>query len=423
MISLTADGDRDNVGGERNGKMDTALDDFAKLERSYRRRIAAAPSAFRRALAGKIDWADRLICVKGPRGVGKTTLLFQHIRETFPEAGKALYASLDHLWFATHDLEDLVEDHWTHGGTHVFLDEVHHLPEWQTRLKNLYDDFPELHFAYTGSSMLRIDRSAGDLSRRQAVYELPGLSFREYLAFEHGVDIPPLEFGDLLDRHEAIAEEICGRVKVLPAFETYLRRGYYPFFKETRHGYGQRLAQVALQVLEGDYPAVEEVTASTIRKAKKMLMILADRVPQKVNFEKLCRELETDRNLGLKMLDALERGGLLGLLSDWARSLKGLSRPEKIYLGDTNLMSALSRSPEAGTVRETFFFNQVRQVLPVHYPARGDFLVDGKWTFEVGGKGKKFNQIADERDGYLAVDGIETGGRHRIPLWMFGLLY
>lgn len=404
-------------------QMETTLDEFGKLDRSYRRRIAAAPTGFRRALAGKIDWEDRLICVKGPRGTGKTTLFLQHIREAFHERGRALYASVDHLWFTTHDLEDLVEDHWTHGGTHVFLDEIHHLPDWQTKVKNLYDDFPELHFAYTGSSMLKMDRAKGDLSRRQVVYELPGLSFREYLEFAHGVETEAVEFGRLLEEHERIAEAICGRVKVLPAFERYLKSGYYPFFKEVRQGYGQRVAQMALQVLEADYPAVENVTPGTIRKAKKMLMILADRVPQKVNFEKLCRELETDRNLGLKMLDALGRSGLLGLLSDRARSLKGLSRPDKIYLGDPNLMFALSAVPDIGTLRETFFFNQVGQVLPVHYPARGDFLVDGRWTFEVGGKGKTFEQIAGDEDGYLAVDGIEIGGRHRIPLWMFGLLY
>lgn len=403
--------------------MDETTKDFSKLDRSYRRRIAAVPTAFRRAPAAAIDWDDRLICIKGPRGCGKTTSLFQHVREAFPDPSKALYASLDDLWFATHDVSDLVEDHFTHGGTHVFLDEVHHFPEWQTLLKNLYDSFPSLHFVYTGSSMLRLDRLKGDLSRRQIVYEMPGLSFREYLLFEHGVDVPAVPFERLLAEHAAIAEDVCRRIRVLPAFETYLRSGYYPFFKEVKRGFAQRLAQIAAQVLEGDYPAVEDVSPATIRKARKMLMILADRVPQKVNFEKLCRELETDRNQGLKMLDALARGGLLGLLSDRARSLKGLSRPDKIYLGDPNLMHALSSDPDAGTIRETFFFNQVRQVRAVNYPARGDFLVDGKWTFEVGGRGKTFDQIADDPRGFLAVDDTEVGSRHRIPLWTFGLLY
>ncbi|MBR6020933.1 MAG: ATP-binding protein, partial [Kiritimatiellae bacterium] len=287
----------------------------------------------------------------------------------------------------------------------------------------LYDDFPGLHFVYTGSSMLRLDRMEGDLSRRQIVYDLPGLSFREYLLFACGVDIPPMPFPRLLEEHPSIAEGICARIRVLPAFEAYLRSGYYPFFKEVKRGFSQRLAQIAAQVLESDYPAIEDVTLSTIRKARKMLMILADRIPQKVNFEKLCRELETDRNQGLKMLDALRRGGLLGLLSDRARSLKTLSRPDKIYLGDPNLMHALSPDPDVGTLRETFFFNQVRQVLPVHYPARGDFLVDDRWLFEVGGRSKTFAQIADAPDSYLAVDDTEIGSRHRIPLWMFGLLY
>ncbi len=397
--------------------------DFSRLDRSSRRRISAVPMAFRRAPAAAINWEDRLICLKGPRGCGKTTTLFQRIREAFPDPSKVLYASLDDLWFATHDVFDLVEDHFTHGGTHVFFDEVHHLPDWQTCVKNLYDSFPSLHFVYTGSSMLRLDRMQGDLSRRQIVYHMPGLSFREYLLFEHGVDMPAVPFERLLEEHASIAEGVCGRIRVLPAFEAYLRFGYYPFFKEVKRGFPQRLAQIAAQVLEGDYPAVEDVSAATIRKARKMLMILADRVPQKVNFEKLCRELETDRNQGLKMLDALSRGGLLGLLSDRARSLKGLSRPDKIYLGDTNLMYALSSAPDTGTIRETFFLNQVRQVRNVNYPARGDFLVDGQWLFEVGGRGKTFDQIADDSKGFLAVDDTEIGSRHRIPLWMFGLLY
>lgn len=403
--------------------MDATTKDFAKLDRAYRRRIAAVPMAFRRAPAGAIDWDDRLICLKGPRGCGKTTTLFQRIKTAFPDPSQALYASLDNLWFANRDVADLVEDHYTHGGTHVFLDEVHHFPGWQTLLKNLYDDFPSLHFVYTGSSMLRLDRMEGDLSRRQIAYDLPGLSFREYLLFACGVAIPPVPFPRLLEEHPAIAGRICARIRVLPAFEAYLRSGYYPFFKEVKRGFPQRLAQIAAQVLESDYPAVEDVTLSSIRKARKMLMILADRIPQKVNFEKLCRELETDRNQGLKMLDALRRGGLLGLLSDRARSLKSLSRPDKIYLGDPNLMHALSPDPDVGTLRETFFFNQVRQVLPVHYPSRGDFLVDGRWLFEVGGRSKTFAQIADAPDSYLAVDDTEIGSRHRIPLWTFGLLY
>lgn len=403
--------------------MDTTAHDFAKLDRAYRRRIAAVPMSFSRAPAASIDWGDRLICLKGPRGCGKTTTLFQRIKTAFPNFSHALYASLDNLWFATHDVTDLVEDHLTHGGTHVFLDEVHHYPGWQTLLKNLYDDFPSLHFVYTGSSMLRLDRMEGDLSRRQIVYDLPVLSFREYLLFACNVDLPPVPFPQLLENHASIAERLCARIRVLPAFEAYLRSGCYPFFKEVKRGFHQRLAQIAAQVLESDYPAVEDVTPSTIRKARKMLMILADRVPQKVNFEKLCRELETDRNQGLKMLDALSRGGLLGLLSDRTRSLKALSRPDKIYLGDPNLMHALSSSPDTGTLRETFFLNQVRRVLPVYYPARGDFLVDGRWLFEVGGRSKTFSQIADTPDSYLAVDDTEIGSRHRIPLWMFGLLY
>lgn len=397
--------------------------EIEKVYRSYRRRLKDTPLSFTRFLYEKINWNDRLIGIKGARGVGKTTLMLQYIKRNFEQTDRALYVSLDNLWFANHSLDDLVEYHYTHGGTHLFLDEIHRYPNWQTMLKNLNDDYPELYIAYTGSSMLEIDLQQGDLSRRQMVYQLVGLSFREFLEFECGIKVMAYSLEELLQEHVAIASDITDQVKILPLFEKYLRTGYYPFYKSTYEGYDFRLQEVVRQVIESDLPAVEDIQYVTIQKVKKMLMILAERVPHTPKMSELYKELETNREQGLKMLYALERGGLLSLLTTQVKSYKSLSRPDKIYLDNSNLMYALSPNIDVGTLRETFFFNQLNVAHELLLPPRGDFYVDRHYLFEVGGRTKTFDQIKDVPDSFLAVDGTEIGHHNRIPLWMFGLLY
>lgn len=397
--------------------------DFSQIERISSRRISKVPTAFHRYLFNEIDWGDRLIGIKGPKGSGKSTLICQHIKEEMSDKSSVLYVSLDDLWFSTHDVRDLVEYHYTHGGKYLFLDEVHYFPLWQRLVKNIYDEYSDLYVVFSGSSMLKIDNAEADLSRRLQAYTLNGMSFREYLLYEGLYGISPLSLEDLLENHIDVAMEITSRIKVLSAFERYCMIGYYPFYKEIRKSFEQRLNGVVNQILESDYPAIEEVTISTIRKTRKMLMLLAETVPQKVNMSQLFRELETDRNQGLKMLSVLQRSGLVNLLGDDAKSINKMSKPEKIYLNNTNLMYALTTQVNTGTLRETFFLNQMACKHDVCYPQQGDFLIDHKYLFEVGGKGKNFEQIKDIPDSYLAIDGIEIGSRNRIPLWMFGLLY
>ena len=398
--------------------------DISDLITSFHRRLHAVPRTFTRFLADKIDWGDRLICIRGARGCGKTTLLLQQIlKDTSQNGATALYASLDHLWFTNHSLEELVEYHVQHNGTHLYLDEIHYLPNWQTTLKNLYDDFPNLSIVYTGSSLLKIDSAAGDLSRRQILYTLPGLSFREFLELDAGVRLPVYSLEKILADHSRIAVEITSKIKPMPLFENYLKYGYYPFYKEVRRGFSLRLQQIVNQVLESDYPALEAVSTATIWKTRKMLQVLAESVPQTPNQTQLCAELETDRNQALKMMDALARAGLLGLLSRQTRNLKHLGWPEKILMHNTNLMIALGAASKEGTLRETFFLNQLSVKHSVHAPDKGDFLVDGKYLFEVGGRRKTFQQIKDIPDSFLAVDDLEIGYGNRIPLWLFGFLY
>lgn len=400
------------------------MEGLDEILRIYNRRLQGTPEGFKRYLIDKIDWRDNLIAIKGAKGTGKTTMLLQHIKESFTDKDKALYLSLDNLWFETHSINDLVEYHYTHGGTHLFLDEVHYYSKWKTLIKNINDDYPGLHVVYTGSSMLKIDSGVADLSRRQLPYTLHGMSFREYLLYEGLAEMEPISLDLLLRDHRRIAEDILSSgMKILPAFGEYLRYGYYPFYKSVYSGFEIRLQQVVNHVLENDYPIIEGVEQSTIRKTKKMFMILAEQVPQTPNMSNLYNELETDRNQGLKMLYALEKAGLLALLSDKLKHIDKLSRPEKIFMDNSNLMYAYAMAPNIGTVRETFFLSQLAVDHSVTYPAKGDFLVDGKYLFEVGGRKKSFEQIKDVADSYLAVDDTEIGHHNRIPLWMFGLLY
>lgn len=400
------------------------MEGLDEILRIYNRRLQGTPEGFKRYLIDKIDWRDNLIAIKGAKGTGKTTMLLQHIMESFTDKDKALYLSLDNLWFETHSINDLIEYHYTHGGTHLFLDEVHYYPKWKTLIKNINDDYPGLHVVYTGSSMLKIDSGVADLSRRQLPYTLHGMSFREYLLYEGLAEMEPISLDLLLRDHRRIAEDILSNgMKILPAFVEYLRYGYYPFYKSVYSGFEIRLQQVVNHVLENDYPIIEGVEQSTIRKTKKMFMILAEQVPQTPNMSNLYNELETDRNQGLKMLYALEKAGLLALLSDKPKHIDKLSRPEKIFMDNSNLMYAYAMAPNIGTVRETFFLSQLAVDHSVTYPAKGDFLVDGKYLFEVGGRKKSFEQIKDVADSYLAVDDTEIGHHNRIPLWMFGLLY
>ena len=389
------------------------------------RLVAEVAMDFHRYLYSMIDWKDRLICIKGPKGVGKTTLMLQHIREVFgARSGKAVYLPADHIWFSSHGMLEAVEYFHSHGFTHLFIDEIQHLPEWSRIIKTITDCYPKLYVVYSGSSILKISKGDADLSRRQAVYCLKGLSFREFMLLEGEFERPVLSLGELLNAHREIAGEICDKVKVLPLFEKYVKCGYYPMYRNVSSQFQNRLVAIVNAVLNVDLPSVEDVTVATVRKAKKMLMVLAQDCPQQPNMSALYRELETNRNMGLKLLDALERAELLSTVEADSPKLKRLSRPGKVFLGDTNIMHALVPMPDVGALRETFFANQTRAAgYKIEAPEKGDFVIDSRWLFEIGGRGKGFSQIKDKPDSYVVNDGIELGIGNKIPLWLFGFLY
>lgn len=386
------------------------------------RKVNQVSTDYKRPLYYRINWENRLVGIKGPKGVGKSTLILQHIKEAFKDRSKVLYVSLDNIWFSSNDLTELVEYHYTHGGTHIFLDEIHKYENWQDCIKNIYDDYPDLHIVYTGSSILKLKSGDGDLSRRLRTYEMEGLSFREYLMFEGALEHPAICLEDILSGHVSIASDIVSGIKVLPYFEKYLAGGYYPFYREDGDGYLARVQEVVTQTIDMDIPAVEEVEFSTLQKLKKLLMILSVQVPFIPKMNELYRQLDTNREQGLKLLNLLEQAKLIAMLKTPAKALKHISAPEKLYLNNTNMMYALSDKVEIGTVRETFFLNQLSVAHEVSLPAKGDFKIDGKYLFEVGGRKKSFEQIKDEKDSFLAIDSIEIGNGNRIPLWLLGFL-
>lgn len=397
--------------------------DIQPLLNTYHRKLAATDLRFKRYLYHHINWNVRLIGIKGARGVGKTTLLLQHIKETVPDFDEVLYVSLDNLWFTNYRLEDLVEFLYTHGIKTIYFDEVHKYPNWTALLKNFYDNYPDLNIVYTGSAMLAIDNSNVDLSRRQSLYTLHGLSFREYLQYEELSTFPPISIDKLVADHTRYAIDIISKVKVLKFFDQYLRMGYYPYYKEAGDDYLIRVGEVARLAIDSDIPAVEDITYTTAQKLKKLLMVIAANLPLEPNISKLASQLESTRDQTLKMLYLLDRAALLYLLTEKAKDYKHLAGPKKIYLNNPNLMAALSVKTSEGTTRETFFANQVGAGHALTMPRQGDFSVDGKYLFEVGGPRKTFDQIADLPNSYLAIDDIETGSGHRIPLWLFGFLY
>lgn len=395
-----------------------------RLFKTYGRLLAETDLSFTRYLYDAVNWDNRLIVIKGAKGVGKTTMLLQHIKRCFPDAQKALYASVDHLWFSTHSILDLAEYHYTHGGTHLFLDEVHKYQGWEQEVKNIYDSYPKLQIVVTGSSMLKLEQSLiADLSRRHRLYTMEGLSFREYLKLEGVADLPVLALESVLDNHFAEASQITSKVKVLQHFEKYLQSGYYPFYRDEGDGFFDRLQQVIDTIVSSEIPAVSNIEYDSVYKTKQLLGVLAERSPYTLNISSLCNVLQSSRNNVLKLLDLMDKAALVRRLYSVQSGMKMLTKPEKILFYNTNLMYCLTPRADAGTMRETYLASQVGAGHSLYMPTQGDLVVDGKWLFEVGGKKKGFSQIKNVKESYVVSDDMEIGYGNKIPLWMFGLLY
>jgi predicted AAA+ superfamily ATPase len=357
-----------------------------------------------------------MIGLTGPRGVGKTTLVLQHIKLNLPTE-ETLYVTADDFYFASHNLLELADNFEKQGGKTLFIDEIHKYGEWSRELKLIYDYHPELKVFFTGSSVLDINRGASDLSRRAVMYQMRGLSFREFLAMFGGIKAPCFSLREIIDHKVEIPE----MQHPLPLFGEYLKRGYYPFMQD--EDYNIRLQQIVSHTLEVDIPQYAEMNAATGRKLKQLMAVIAQSVPFKPNFSNIASMLEVSRNNIADYFLRIEEAGLIGQLRDATGGMKGVGKVEKVFLDNTNLLyNLIPMQPNIGNVRETFFFNQLRSRYDVLSSSVSDFQIEDM-TFEVGGKSKNRKQIRDVEKGFIVKDNIEFGYSDIIPLWQFGFLY
>lgn len=376
-----------------------------------------------RSIYKAISWNTRLVGIKGARGVGKTTMMLQRIKLAFEDTSKALYVSLDDIWFSNNSLIDLAMQAEHSGVTHLFIDEVHRLPGWERQIKNIYDFYPALSVVFTGSSLLEIDHSIADLTRRCLMYDMRGLSFREYLEFQ-GYRFDALTLGDVLYDHVKHSIEIGSKVDVLKLFGQYLRHGYYPFYTtETESDYLVRVNNMIASVIDYDIPAVENVEYATLLKTKQLLSIMAAQTPSPLNAKATAGLLEVSNNQFIKILSLLGRSQILRLLYyRGERNPKSMAKPQKILIDNPSIINALGYG-DLGKLRESFLALMLSKDHETAYPKEGDLMVDSRYIIEVGGAKKRFNQIKDLPDSFVAADDIVTGLGNKIPLWLFGFLY
>ncbi|MCI7787852.1 MAG: AAA family ATPase [Prevotellaceae bacterium] len=382
----------------------------------FKRKLSETPIDLIRYKYGEIEWGGHALGLVGPRGVGKSTMLLQYIKMRL-DVKDTLYVSADHLYFSSHTLVDTADRFYKMGGKHLFIDEIHKYEGWSTEVKQMFDSYSDLQLVISGSSILEITKGMADLSRRVPIYEMQGLSFREYLHLFHGIKMEAIGVEQLL-RHDY---NIPGVEHPLPLFNDYLRRGYYPFGRDV--AYDIELMQVVAQTMESDIPIYLNANASIGRKLKQLLMVVAESVPFKPVMQKLADVTGINRNYIQDYLMYMERAGMIAQLRDAVGGIRGLGKTEKVYLDNTNLIYVLApKRADIGNVRETFFMNQMRVVGDVMCSPVSDFLVDGM-TFEIGGRKKGQKQISDVKNGYVVKDDIEAGYANVLPLWAFGLLY
>jgi len=399
---------------------------------SEQHRMIESTSLTKRYLYNSIDWGLRCFGILGARGTGKTTLMLQHIKERYSGNDKALYISVDSPYFQAHNLFEFAREFHQMGGEILLVDEIHKYPDWSVHIKSLYDSLPSLKIVFSGSSLLQITKQKADLSRRAIIYNLHGLSLREYINFTLKTDYPAYSFEEILEKHQQIAGDICRNIKILRHFKEYLQGGYYPFFLEGESYYRFKVREVINHILEVDLPFVNRIETRQISKIKKLLYLLSISVPFTPNIAKLSEATDISRPTLYEYLERLQDAKLLNLVRSKGRGYEILTKPDKIFLENSNLMYAIADQANTGSMRELFFVNQVKNSCSIH-PAliervvelsgKGDFIVDSKYTFEIGGKNKGFQQISGLENSFVVADDIEVGFNNKIPLWLFGFLY
>ena len=397
------------------------------LFRRHDQYIAKTPMDIVRETMQDIGWDSRLIAIVGARGVGKSTLMRQYVKLNFePYDRSVLYCSLDSVYFSTHTVIELAEGFVAGGGRRLMLDEVHKYDGWSREIKEIYELYPELKIVLSGSSLLHILNADADLSRRCVRYSMYGLSFREFLRFYKGLDFGRCSLETILSDNARLCAEVNAGCRPLMLFDEYLEYGYYPFYSENASDYHIKIGQVVNFVIDVELPLLRRVDVANLRKIKALVGIIASGVPYELDASKLAKAVGTGRDTVVEYLRHLSDARIFNLLYSGAKSIGKLTRPDKVYLENSNLLYALSsETVEIGTARETFAVSQLNNGgCQVEYGRHGgDFMVDGKYTFEVGGKDKGYAQIAGIGNSYILSDDIETPLGNRLPLWLLGFLY
>jgi len=377
---------------------------------------------YKRFLFDNIDYNEKLIGILGARGVGKTTLLLQYLKENI-ENRHTLYIIADHPIVVKLGLFAIADEFQKIGGELLVIDEIHKLTNFEVDLKLIYDSFFNLKVIFTGSSAVAIDNAKADLSRRAVIHKLPVLSFREYLELESGNSFNSYSLEEILSNHIGIASSLLSKIKPFKHFSTYLKNGAYPFYIDSKNSYIQKLLASSMQIIETDLPMLYTIDHDKINSLKKMMIMLCQSEPYDINISKLCGAVELNQRTLYKYMGILQSAGLLRILGAKSNGISIISKPEKLYLDNTNLFSIFCDNAKEGTTRETFFASTVSYTNSISYPKSGDFILNETYTFEVGGRNKGFDQIKDIDNSYVVADDIEIGVGNKIPLWLFGFMY
>lgn len=397
-----------------------------QLKSRHLNRMRTVNLDFVRGMMNTINWNDRLIMIKGQRGVGKTTLMLQRILEQFgpTDTSTVLYISLDNIYFATHRLLDFIEQFHKMGGKNLFIDEVHKYEGWSREVKNAYDEFTDLKLVLSGSSLINMMEGEADLSRRCISYEMQGLSFREYIAMFHHHKFDPITLDDVLTHGNDLCHEVNVIMRPLALFQQYLKQGYYPFLIEGTESYYTRIENVVNMTIESELPQMRRLDVGNIRKIQALLVTLSSGLPYILDTTKLSSLSGIARTTLLQYLQYLHESRLINLLYSDMSTVKRMQKPDKIYIENTNLLHTLSVSVNTGTEREVFFVNQLSMSHQIEYSkTAADFTIDHTFTIEVGGPSKGNKQLAGVTNGYIAADDEEYTIGNKIPLWLFGFLY
>lgn len=381
---------------------------------------------FVRDVMNDINWDAQLICIRGARGVGKTTLMLQYIKSHYKAMSReVLFVSLDTVYFTTHSLIELAETFYRNGGKHLFIDEVHKYPTWSQEIKEIYDLYPDMRVVISGSSLLNILGGDADLSRRCVPYNMQGLSFREYLKFYHGIDIRKYSLDEIFNSPEDLCSEVLDKCQPLPLFNDYLKYGYFPFYSKNKENYYMLIEQILNYVVEMELPQVFNVEVAMARKIKALMGIVSSSLPYEVDATKLSGVIGVHRTTVVNYLYMLAKASMINMIFEESKTVKKLQKPDKLYIENPNMLYAISSGVvDIGTVRETFCVNQISLSHNIEYSKRkGDFLIDGKYTVEVGGRNKGFSQIAGVDNSFILADNIDIPYGRKLPIWVMGFLY